>query len=108
ATDSLCAGCPTGCNARIDQRDGIIQRLVPRRNTEVNKSWLCDIGRMSYKDVELTSRVSGARVKGAATWSGVPMETALDTIAVKLKEAGKAAAFMASPQATNEDLFAFK
>jgi NADH-quinone oxidoreductase subunit G len=108
STDSVCAGCSTGCNARIDQRDGIIQRLVPRRNVEVNKSWLCDIGRMSYKDVELTSRVSGARVKGASSWEGVSMETALDSVAVKLKEAGKAAAFMASPQATNEDLFAFK
>jgi NADH-quinone oxidoreductase subunit G len=108
STDSVCAGCSTGCNLRVDQRDGIVQRLVPRRNTEVNKSWLCDIGRMSYKDVELTSRVSGARVKGTSSWQGVSIDAALDTIAVKAKEAGSAAAFLASPQATNEDLFAFK
>ena len=108
SADSVCAGCSTGCNARVDQRDGIIQRLVPRRNTEVNKSWLCDIGRMSYKDVELASRVSGARARGAAGWDAIPLDTALDTVAVKLKEAGADAAFLASPQATNEDLFAFR
>jgi NADH-quinone oxidoreductase subunit G len=108
STDSVCGGCSTGCNLRVDHRDGVVQRLVPRRNTEVNKSWLCDIGRMSYKDVELTSRVSGARVRGGAGWEGVSAESALDTIAERMKQAGGAVAFMASPQSTHEDLFAFK
>jgi NADH-quinone oxidoreductase subunit G len=108
SSDSVCAGCSTGCNLRVDQRDGIIQRLVPRRNVEVNKSWLCDIGRMSYKDVELTSRVSGARLRQASGWQGVAMDAALDTVAAKLKDAGKAVAFLASPQATLEDLFTFR
>src|SRR5262245_59132166 len=108
STDSVCAGCSTGCNARIDQRDGLIQRLVPRRNVEVNKSWLCDVGRMSYKDVDLTSRVSGARRREGGHWQGVTIDAALDTIAAKLKEAGKASAFLASPQATNEDVFVFR
>jgi NADH-quinone oxidoreductase subunit G len=104
----VCGGCSTGCNLRVDQRDGIIQRLVPRRNTEVNKSWLCDIGRMSYKDVELTSRVSGARLREASGWQGASLVSALDTVAAKLKDAGKAVAFLASPQGTLEDLYTFR
>ena len=61
-TPSVCAGCSTGCNLRIDHSaratgggisgytatDGKIYRTVGRRNVEVNKSWLCDEGRLSF------------------------------------------------------------
>ncbi|HWW92136.1 MAG TPA: 2Fe-2S iron-sulfur cluster-binding protein, partial [Vicinamibacteria bacterium] len=108
STDSVCAGCSTGCNIHVDHRDGEVQRLRPRRNVEVNKSWICDPGRASYKDIALTSRVSRARVKGAPPGTGPSLPGALDTIADRLKEAGPAAALLASPRATNEDLFAFR
>jgi NADH-quinone oxidoreductase subunit G len=109
STDSVCGGCSTGCNLRVDSRDGVIQRLVPRRNVEVNKSWICDEGRMSYKEVELTSRVSGARVRSASGhWDGVALPAALDTVADKIKQAAGAVAILASPQATNEDLFVLR
>jgi NADH-quinone oxidoreductase subunit G len=106
--DSVCPGCSTGCNVYADERDGEVHRLRPRRNPDVNKSWICDIGRASYKDIALETRVTGARVKGASAWEGVPLAAALDAVAVRLKEAGAASAFVASPQATNEDLFAFR
>ncbi len=108
STDSVCAGCSTGCNLYVDHRDGEVQRLRPRRNVDVNKSWICDPGRASYKEIALTNRVSGARVRGAATGTGPSLPTALDTVAGRLREAGSAAAFLASPRATNEDLFAFR
>jgi predicted molibdopterin-dependent oxidoreductase YjgC len=69
---------------------------------------MCDPGRALYKEIGVTGRVSGARVRGAATWDGVPVSDALDLVAGKLKEAGEASAFLATPQGTNEDLFAFK
>jgi NADH-quinone oxidoreductase subunit G len=106
--DSVCPGCSTGCNVFVDERDGEVQRLRPRRNPEVNKSWICDPGRALYKEIGLTSRVSGARVKGGAGWEGVSVSDALDVVAQELKQSGDAVAFVASPQATNEDLFAFK
>ena len=31
-------GCSTGCNVFVDERDGEVQRLRPRRNADVNKS----------------------------------------------------------------------
>ena len=49
--DSVCPGCSTGCNIYVDQRDGEVQRLRPRRNVEVNKSWMCDPGRVLYKEI---------------------------------------------------------
>src|SRR5262249_23107699 len=106
--DSVCPGCSTGCNIYVDERDGEVQRLRPRRNPDVNKSWMCDIGRASYKEIALETRVRGARVKDAAGSSAVPLAAALDAVAVRLKEAGAASAFVATPEATNEDLFAFR
>jgi NADH-quinone oxidoreductase subunit G len=99
---SVCPGCSTGCNVFVDERDGDVQRLRPRRNVDVNKSWMCDIGRATYKWLG-PARVAGARVNR----SPASLEAALDAAAARIREAGEATAFLASPQATNEDLFAF-
>jgi NADH-quinone oxidoreductase subunit G len=106
--ESVCPGCSTGCNVYVDERDGEVYRLRPRRNVDVNRSWICDPGRALYKEIGVTSRVSGARVRGAAAWEGVGVAEALDLVAQKLKEAGAASAFLATPQGSNEDLFAFR
>ena len=106
--ESVCPGCSTGCNVSVDERDGEVQRLRPRRNVDVNKSWMCDPGRALYKQIGVTDRVSGARVRGPASWEGVSVAAALDRVASAVKEAGAASAFLASPQGTNEDVFAFK
>jgi NADH-quinone oxidoreductase subunit G len=106
--ESVCPGCSTGCNIYVDERDGEVQRLRPRRNPEVNKSWICDPGRYLYKQIGVTERVSGARVRTGAGWEGVSVQAALDRVADVLREAGAASAFLATPLATNEDVFAFK
>jgi NADH-quinone oxidoreductase subunit G len=106
--ESICPGCSTGCNIYVDERDGEVERLRPRRNADVNKSWICDPGRALYKQIAVTSRVSGARIRRVASWEGTSVAAALDRVASALKEAGNASAFLASPQGTNEDVFAFK
>jgi NADH-quinone oxidoreductase subunit G len=114
STDSVCGGCSTGCNMRIDQRDGTIFRLQARRNVEVNQSWLCDEGRYSFHELEQGERLLYPLVKdggGAhreATWSD-----AARSVDTRLKEiAGAAGANavlgFASPSATNEALYLFK
>lgn len=107
-TPSVCPGCSTGCNVTIDHRDGEAHRLRPRRNVEVNKSWMCDIGRQEYREIGLDTRVTGARVKRGDHWEGAGLEAALDVLAAWVREAGAASAFVATPQGTNEDLFAFR
>src|SRR5438445_7390530 len=73
-TASVCAGCSTGCNLRIDHTaravgggipgytatDGKIYRTVGRRNVEVNKSWLCDEGRLSFHTIDRWPRLRQA------------------------------------------------
>jgi NADH-quinone oxidoreductase subunit G len=78
-TTSVCAGCSTGCNLRIDHSaravgggipgytatDGKIYRTVGRRNIDVNKSWLCDEGRLSFHSLERRPRLRHAVAGGA-------------------------------------------
>lgn len=49
STPSICPGCATGCNVRLDHEGGRVYRLKPRRNDEVNGPWMCDAGRLTYK-----------------------------------------------------------
>jgi NADH-quinone oxidoreductase subunit G len=114
STDSVCGGCSTGCNMRIDHRDGTIFRLLPRRNTEVNRSWLCDEGRLSYHELNNSERVVRPLLKGRdGMQAPVVWEHAARSIHSSLKEiadANGADAILgfASPSATNEALFLFK
>jgi NADH-quinone oxidoreductase subunit G len=108
STDSICPGCSTGCNISVDHRDGEVQRLRPRRNAEVNRSWMCDIGRGLYKQITDAGRITSARLRVDGSWQAVKPPAALDAVADWFRGAGKAASLLASPQATNEDLFAFR
>jgi len=108
ATPSICPGCSTGCNIDVESRDGEVHRLSPRRNVEVNRSWMCDYGRALFRDISSPSRLLGARFREGSTWTPVSLDVALDTLASRLKDAGPSVAFVASAQATNEDLFVFR
>jgi NADH-quinone oxidoreductase subunit G len=114
STDSVCGGCSTGCNLRIDHRDGTIFRLLPRRNAEVNKSWLCDEGRMSFHELDRSERVTRPMMKGRdGMQAPVTWEETARSIDARLKEISGANGAnsilgLASPSATNEALFLFK
>jgi NADH-quinone oxidoreductase subunit G len=72
AADSVCPGCATGCNVRIDYEAGRIYRLKPRYNPEVNGPWMCDKGRLTYKAVHEENRLGDPLVDGRTeTWAGV-------------------------------------
>ena len=65
-TDGICTGCATGCNIRVCHQEGEVFRYLPRRNDELNKSWMCDEGRALAGRVGGLQRVLRARVDGAA------------------------------------------
>jgi len=57
SASSVCHGCAKGCNIYIDHnklkyQDDVIYRFRPRRNDEVNGFYMCDEGRLSYKELE--------------------------------------------------------
>lgn len=47
---SICLSCATGCNINVQFANGTIFRILPRENNNVNGLWMCDIGRLSYKN----------------------------------------------------------
>lgn len=59
STKSICHGCSRGCNIHIDYNetkysDEKVHRFRSRRNNSINKSFLCDYGRLSYKELNNT------------------------------------------------------
>jgi len=55
--NSICHGCAKGCNIFIDHnkmkyQDDVIYRFRPRRNDDVNGFFMCDEGRLSYKQLQ--------------------------------------------------------
>jgi NADH-quinone oxidoreductase subunit G len=75
--ESVCAGCARGCNVTLWVRDERIVRITPRENPEVNKTWICDEGRLSYQPLHAGERLLEPRVEGAAArWDDALVEAA--------------------------------
>ena len=81
STPSICTGCATGCNIWIDHADSIVYRYRPRENEEVNKSWMCDAGRMTYKQLLAQERVLRPMVEGELGLVEVAWEVAIERMA---------------------------
>ncbi|MGE4132603.1 MAG: 2Fe-2S iron-sulfur cluster-binding protein [Bdellovibrionales bacterium] len=66
--DSICPGCSTGCNVKVHYNEEGLWRVKPRHNPEVNGYWMCDIGRDTYKYVNIKNRLLAAKVGRRDTW----------------------------------------
>jgi NADH-quinone oxidoreductase subunit G len=107
STPSVCTGCATGCNVEVHASRDKIYRLVPRPNPDVNKHWMCDEGRFTYKPVH-AERLAVPMIGGQP----VEWDQALDEAGKRLKAAlgqggGAGVGVVVSAASTNEDLHAF-
>ena len=92
-----------GVNAVVWSREGVIYRLTPRRNDEVNDTWMPDSGRMLYKQVAAPDRlVDGVKVDGAPSAIDIAINAAAE-----LLKAGSVAV-VGSGRASVEEQFALK
>ena len=102
STDSICTGCANGCNIHLEHFRNEIQRYRPRYNPEVNDYWMCDDGRLSYKEVH-TDRLLHPMTNGAElSWHAVA-----ESLADKVDGVDNIG-FVVSPQASCEDLLLAK
>jgi NADH-quinone oxidoreductase subunit G len=105
SSPSVCTRCSTGCNIRVDHKDGVVYRYVPRRNADVNKSWMCDYGRDSYRE-EQEDRILSPLLHDGRSLKDTTWEAALDLVADRTRAAIQAdpasVAVIASPRQTNE------
>ncbi|HEY3356240.1 MAG TPA: 2Fe-2S iron-sulfur cluster-binding protein [Polyangia bacterium] len=104
ATPSICTGCATGCATEIHHAKGRVYRLVPRLNAEVNRYWMCDAGRLTYKELR-QGRLTAPRVLGGLRKWDDALTAAASALQPALAELGKVALVL-SAQLANEDAFA--
>lgn len=104
STDSICTGCSKGCNVHLEHFQGEVQRYRPRFNAEVNEYWMCDQGRLSYRELH-TDRVSEIRVgdDGELSWPRAARKLGSD---LRARGENARVAFVASAQASTESLLA--
>ena len=105
AAPSICTGCSRGCSTYADFMGQDTYRYRPRENEAINKSWLCDVGRLTYKPLN-KHRVQQSGLGRGAEVKDVSHADALAAAVDKLKAHAGKVAFMASPVASNEDLLA--
>jgi len=103
---SVCNGCANGCNISVSKHKSTVYRYLPRRNDAVNQTWICDAGRMSYK-AQAEGRLDAALLRGERA----ALDAALERAAELLRDArsrGRRVIGIASPFASNEDLFTLR
>jgi len=102
-TKSICPHCATGCNTVLWSREGIVYRQTPRENPSVNQCWMCDEGRLHYKFINDSRRLT------LPTANGTPISwaEAVEQVAAKWR-ATEAQAIIGSARATTEELFLLK
>jgi NADH-quinone oxidoreductase subunit G len=99
---SVCPECSTGCNVYAEQSEDTLYRYRPRYNDQVNDSWMCDPGRLSYARLADTAdRIAEPRSGDEAlSW-----EQATARAVEALREHSGKLAAIASPRMSNEDLW---
>jgi len=110
----VCAGCAAGCNIHLGAANNKVYRYLPRRNDAVNETWICDGGRMSYKAIGASDRLTEVQIRGddgrlapATRDQGLTEAARRLKVALDTRGPGGIAA-LASPHATNEDLFVLR
>ncbi len=85
---SICPGCSTGCHVDVyaKEQNRKYFRLKPRQS-EVNGSWMCDVGRNMYEHLNKEHRVLAPVVAAMPTAASqrVAFEDAIAEVATKLQ-----------------------
>jgi NADH-quinone oxidoreductase subunit G len=105
ATASICTGCATGCSVEVHHQHGRIFRLVPRLNAHVNKYWMCDAGRFTYREVHEGRLATPQVLRTATSWQQA-IGAAADALKPLLADTPARVGVVVSAQVTNEDAFA--
>ncbi|SBT06581.1 NADH-quinone oxidoreductase, chain G [Candidatus Accumulibacter aalborgensis] len=99
-----------GANLTVQVKNGVVLRVLPRENEEVNECWISDKERFSYEALNSPARLTRPMVRVDGTLREVDWNSALDYVAHALKDivathGGESFAALSSPQATLEELY---
>jgi NADH-quinone oxidoreductase subunit G len=102
---TLCPGCSRGCNVFAWESKGEVLRLTPAINNDVNLAWMCDPGRLTIEPITAAERPLRALRRG----DPVNRDAVIEEAAARLHALeGDSIGVIASPQLTNEDLYAVR
>lgn len=96
---SICTESSAGCNILVSSREGEIHRITPKRNDEINDSWMTDSGRVLYKQVRSDDRLLKPQIRQEET----TLEEAISSAVQTLK--GKKLAVVGSCNSTLEEFY---
>ena len=96
---SICTESSAGCNIMVSSREGEIYRITPRRNDDVNDSWMTDSGRSLFKKVRSDDRLAVPSIKQEKS----SLEDSLNAAVATLQN--KKVAIVGSCQSTLEELY---
>ena len=106
-TESICNRCSVGCNITLQQMENRIYRITPRENPDVNRSWMCDLGRFRIAEFDKMKRIYFPAKRGMNTEVEIKWEEAYNKISEIVKSVKEEEiALLFSPFASNEDLLA--
>jgi NADH-quinone oxidoreductase subunit G len=117
AARSICNGCARGCNVevhtsrrRLHHNQGRrIARIKPRHNPDVNRWWICDDGRYGFRWVDDDTRLLAPARRANGKDVPIGWDEAIAALAEALKKyRPEEIGILASPQMSNEDLFALQ
>jgi NADH-quinone oxidoreductase subunit G len=97
STESISMDDSLGANITVDHHDGHAWRLMPRRNPDVNKSWISNTARLEYRKLS-ENRFTAGDFLG----NEVPLREAVDR-AGELVRGARKVALVASGHLTLED-----
>jgi NADH-quinone oxidoreductase subunit G len=101
-TNSIDTESSVGANTVVWSREGVIYRITPRRNDEVNDTWMADSGRDLYKQVRANDRLTEAKINGTTS----ALDMAINAAADLLKAGG--VAIVGSGRSSVEEQFLAK
>jgi NADH-quinone oxidoreductase subunit G len=100
-TDSLDPESSVGANTVVWSREGAIYRITPRRNDEVNDTWMADSGRVLYKQVAAADRLTAVKVNGTDS----ALDIAINAAGELFKSSAGAVAIVGSGRSSVEEQF---
>jgi NADH-quinone oxidoreductase subunit G len=103
-TNSIDTESSVGANTVVWSREGVIYRITPRRNDEVNDTWMSDSGRELYTQVRANDRLAAIKVGNVDS----TLEMAANAAAEIFKAGAGAIAVVGSGRSSVEEQFLTK
>ena len=100
---SVCTGCSQGCNIAVDTRDNVVVRIRPRPNAEVNGHFMCEVGRLTYREFNRRDRLEQPLMREGHNLLEVDWRVAIRKAAGIM--ANGQLSMLVSPNLSNESLY---